>query len=77
MSDPNTNAAPADTTVAAPQKRRGRPVDPNSSLAKARALFNGLAADERGRASVVEKLQGIGLTKDTAAAYFSLLNRGK
>lgn len=65
---------------AAPQKRRGRPVDPNSGLAKARVLLATLPADSA-RKDVVAAFQtiksadGTAMSKDTAAAYYSVLNR--
>lgn len=81
MSNPNdtTNAA-TPSTNAAPQKRRGRPVDPNSGLAKARAMLFTLPTDSA-RKDVVAAFQtiksadGTAMSKDTAAAYYSVLNR--
>lgn len=62
------------TATTATQKRRGRPVDPNSGLARARAMFATLPADST-RQDVIAKFQTLGLSKDTAAAYYSVINR--
>lgn len=65
----------ATETVTA-QKRPGRPVDPNSGLARARALFASIPADGRTRKSVIAQFQSqLGLSKDTSAAYYSVINR--
>lgn len=66
----DTTASTTQTT----QKRRGRPVDPNSGLARARALFATLPADST-RQEVIAKFQTLGLSKDTAAAYYSVIKR--
>ena len=63
-----------DTNTSTTQKRRGRPVDPNSGLARARALFATLPADST-RKEVIAKFQTLGLSKDTAAAYYSVIKR--
>ena len=62
------------TTATTTQKRRGRPVDPNSGLAKARALFATLPATST-RQEVIAQFQTLGLSKDTSAAYYSVINR--
>lgn len=64
----------ATTTATTTQKRRGRPVDPNSGLARARALFASLPAGST-RQDAIAKFQTLGLSKDTAAAYYSVINR--
>lgn len=74
-----------DNTGSTPQKRRGRPVDANSGLAKARSLFATLPVEGRTRQSVIEAFQTIDMpdgdngtkkiSKDTAAAYYSVINR--
>lgn len=69
MTDTNTS-----TTQPTTQKRRGRPVDPNSGLARARAMFTTLPADLT-RQEVIAKFQTLGLSKDTAAAYYSVIKR--
>ena len=63
-----------DTNASTTQKRRGRPVDPNSGLARARAMFATLPADLT-RQEVIAKFQTLGLSKDTAAAYYSVIKR--
>ena len=71
----NTAAPTVDTTAApAPQKRRGRPVDPNSGLARARAHAATLPAGTS-RQDTIAAFVGLGLSKDTAAAYYSVINR--
>lgn len=62
------------------QKRRGRPVDPNSALTKARALYASLPAGSS-RQDVIAKFQtitndkGVAVSKGTAAAYYSVITR--
>lgn len=62
------------------QKRRGRPVNPNSALSKARALFATLPAGTS-RQDVIAKFQtlsneaGQPVSKGTAAAYYSVITR--
>lgn len=68
MTDTNTS------TTQPTQKRRGRPVDPNSGLARARAMFASLPAGLT-RQEVIAKFQTLGLSKDTAAAYYSVIKR--
>lgn len=75
LSQTKKETAMNDTTATtAAQKRRGRPVDPNSGLARARALFATLPADST-RQDAIAKFQTLGLSKDTAAAYYSVINR--
>lgn len=61
------------------QKRRGRPVDPNSGLARARALAatlpEGLTRQETIAKFQTIEVNGVALSKDTAAAYYSVINR--
>lgn len=66
-----TTTAPSNP---APQKRRGRPVDPNSGLARARAAAAALPAGTS-RQDTIAAFVGLGLSKDTAAAYYSVINR--
>lgn len=61
-------------TQAPSQKRRGRPVDPQSGLTKARALFATLPAGTT-RQEAIAQFQTLGLSKDTSAAYYSVINR--
>ena len=60
--------------VATPQKRRGRPLDPTGYLGRARALFGTLPAGTS-RQDTITAFQGLGMTKDTAAAYYSVIKR--
>ena len=69
-------AAAVAAAVTATQKRRGRPVDPNSGLARARAAFAALP-DGSTRQDAIAKFQTLGLSKDTAAAYYTVINRKK
>ena len=69
-----TNAVDTATTTPAPQKRRGRPVDPNSGLARARAHAATLPAGTS-RQDTIAAFVSLGLSKDTAAAYYSVINR--
>lgn len=75
----DTNSEEVSEVSQAPvvQKQRGRPVDPNSGLARARALWATLPNDEsRTRASVIAAfVSQLSLSKDTAAAYYSVINR--
>lgn len=64
----------ATATQTATQKRRGRPVDPNSGLAKARALSATLPPNTT-RQEAIAQFQSLGLSKDTSAAYYSVINR--
>lgn len=58
------------------KKQRGRPADPNSGLAKARALFAGMPEGERNRKATIAKfVSDLGLSEGTSAAYFSVINR--
>jgi hypothetical protein len=70
---------PADTTntvAAAPavQKRRGRPVKADSGLSKARAAYASLPAGTTRQAAIAEFVK-LGLTKETSAAYYSVITR--
>jgi len=69
-----------DNTVT--QKQRGRPVDPNSGLTKARQLFDSLPVEGRTRKAAIAAFQtisvgGKNLSEATSAAYFSVINRKK
>lgn len=62
------------------QKRRGRPVDPNSGLSKARAVYAGLPAGANGRKEAIAAFQtivvdGKALSEATSAAYYSVITR--
>lgn len=54
--------------------RRGRPVDPNSGLSRARQVFASLPTGTT-RKQAIAAFQGIGLAKDTSAAYYSVIKR--
>lgn len=69
-----TDTSTVTVTVPAPGRRRGRPVDPNSGLARARALFASIPAGTS-RGDVISQFQTLGLSKDTASAYYSVINR--
>ncbi len=83
MTDSNS-AAPADTAeTAAPatQKRRGRPVDPNSALSQARAVFASLPAGSTRKDAIAAFQASVKsgtelVSKETAAAYYALIQRG-
>lgn len=70
----NTTVNTDTTPAPAPQKRRGRPVDPNSGLARARQLAATLPAGTS-RQDTISAFMGLGLSKDTASAYYSVINR--
>lgn len=62
------------------QKRRGRPVDPNSGLSKARAVYASLPTGANGRKEAIAAFQGIvvdgkNLSEATSAAYYSVITR--
>ncbi len=61
-------------------KQRGRPVDPNSGLSQARAVYASLPVDGRARKDAIAAFQkitvsGKALTEATSAAYYSVINR--
>lgn len=80
-STPAPSATPTATLATpAPQKSRGRPVDPKSSLTKARAVFASIPEANRTRQNAIAQFQTIAtdngfLSKDTAAAYYSVITR--
>ena len=63
------------------QKSRGRPVDSDSGLYKARQVFASLPEDGRGRKDAIsaftkiETKPGKLMSKGTAAAYYTVINR--
>jgi hypothetical protein len=62
------------------QKRRGRPVDVNGGLFKARAVFAGLPAGSTRQQAIaafqlITDANGKAMSKGTAAAYYSVINR--
>jgi hypothetical protein len=57
------------------QKRRGRPVDPSSGLARARALTATLPSTMSRGEVIGQFVSTLGLSKDTSAAYYSVINR--
>lgn len=70
----NDTTATATESTATVQKRRGRPVDPESGLTRARSVFASLPAGSS-RQDAIAAFQTLGLSKDTAAAYYSVINR--
>lgn len=62
------------TATTPSQKRRGRPVDPNGQLSKARAAFSSLPAGTSRQNAIAEFVK-LGIKKDTAAAYYSVITR--
>lgn len=57
-------------------KQRGRPVDPNSGLNRARVLYATLPDGSNSRKEAIAAFQSqLGLSAGTAAAYFSVITR--
>lgn len=71
--EPVVNAV-VETAVETSSRRRGRPVDPNSGLARARALWATLP-EGTSRQAAIAQFQTLGLSKDTASAYYSVITR--
>lgn len=86
MNNDTTPAPSATPTEVLPtpeaQKSRGRPVDPRSSLTKAREVFASIPQADRTRKNAIAQFQTIDtytgkLSKDTAAAYYSVIMRNE
>lgn len=67
----NTAVAATETTVTAPARKAGRPVNPNSKLVQAKALYNSLVVTGAGRKAILAALQSeLGLKEGSAAVYY-------
>lgn len=66
------NAATETTvTPSAPARKAGRPVDPNSKLVRAKALYNSLIVTGANRKAILGALQTeLKLTEGSAAVYY-------
>lgn len=62
------------TVSVQPAKRRGRPIDLNSALTRARTAFSTLP-ESVSRKEAIAKFQELGISKDTSAAYYSVIKR--
>lgn len=63
-------------TTSTGTKQRGRPVDPDSGLAKARVLFASMPAGANSRKETIAAFTSqLNLSAGTAAAYYSVINR--
>ena len=75
--DAGDSTGAAVETVEASRKRPGRPVDPNSGLSLARAVFDASLSRKDNIAAFqnVTLADGSNIKKGTAAAYYSVIKR--
>lgn len=55
---------------AAPKRAAGRPADPNSRFAKAKAVYNDLIGQGKTRKEILVAIVALGLSEGSAAVYF-------
>jgi len=65
-------------TINIVKRGRGRPIDVDSALHKARVLYGNTPEAERSRQAVIQRfVNELNIAKPTAAAYYSLIRRPK